>query len=63
MFRRLVIDSGLENKVDVKDLTTRYSINQVIVSTYYPLINSIIERGYKLIIDVLVKITNSRYSL
>jgi hypothetical protein len=61
MFRRLVVDGGLENKVNVKELTARYSIKRVVVSAYYLPRNSIIKKGYKLITDILVKITNGGY--
>jgi hypothetical protein len=61
MFRKLVVDGGLENKVNVKELTTRYGIKRVVASAYYLPRNSIIKRGYKLITDILAKMTDGRY--
>jgi hypothetical protein len=59
MFNKLVINRGLENKVDVKGLAKKFGIKWVIISTYYLLANGMIEYSYCPIKDALSKMTKS----
>ncbi len=54
-FRKLIIDGGSENKDAIAELTKRYGVKRVIVSTYHPQANGIIERSRKPIFDALSK--------
>ena len=53
IFRKLIVDGGPENKKLVEALVKRYSIRHVVVSAYHPQANSMVERGYGLVIDAL----------
>ncbi len=59
MFNRLIVNRGLENKVDVKSLAKKFRIKWVIISIYYLLANRIVEYSYCPIKDVLSKIIKS----
>jgi hypothetical protein len=59
MFNRLIIDGGLENKVNVKGLAKKFRIKWVIISVYYLLANGIVEHSYCSIKNVLSKIIKS----
>ena len=58
MFRKLIVDSRVENKGLIKTFTKKYRIKRVIILAYNSKANSIIERGYRLIKATLVKLTN-----
>ena len=58
IFQKLIYDGDLENKNIVAILVKRYSIKRIIVSAYYLIVNSIVEREYCLIINSLLKITS-----
>jgi hypothetical protein len=36
VFKRLVVDRGLENKALVKELARKYGIYRLVVSSYHP---------------------------
>jgi hypothetical protein len=57
MFNRLVVDRGLENKVNVKGLAKKFGIKWVIISAYYSLANGIVKCSYCSIKDILSKMT------
>jgi hypothetical protein len=59
MFNRLVINRGLENKVDIKSLAKKFRIKWVIISVYYLLANRIVEYSHCSIKDTLSKIIKS----
>jgi hypothetical protein len=59
MFNRLIINRGLENKVNVKGLAKKFRIKWVIISIYYSLVNRIVEHSYYSIKDTLSKIIKS----
>jgi hypothetical protein len=59
MFNKLIIDGGLENKVDIKGLAKKFRIKWVIISAYYSLVNRIVEHSYYSIKDALSKIIKS----
>ncbi len=59
MFNKLIINKGLENKVDVKGLAKKFRIKWVIISAYYLLANRIVEYSYCPIKDALSKIIKS----
>jgi hypothetical protein len=59
MFNRLVINRGLENKVNVKGLAKKFGIKWVIISIYYSLANRIVEYSYCPIKDALLKMMRS----
>ena len=50
------MDSGLENKGFIDELSKRYSINRVIISAYSLKINGVVEKDYKPIINNLAKL-------
>ena len=56
MFGQLSIDSRGENANITAALAELYNIKRVIASVYYPQLQGFIERGYKPIVDALVKI-------
>ena len=55
---RAVIDGGPENKLLIRELYKRYGINRTVVFSYYLEANDIMKRGYKLIKDALLKLSN-----
>ena len=57
-FGRLIVDGGPENKDLVEELTVRYGIKRVQVSSYHPQANGMIERGHRPIVDALSKMTD-----
>ena len=57
-FGRLIVDGGPENKDLVEELTARYGIKRVQVSSYHPQANGMIERGHRPIVDALSKMTD-----
>jgi hypothetical protein len=59
MFNRLIINRGLENKVNMKDLAKKFRIKWVIISAYYSLANRIVEHSHYSIKDALSKIIKS----
>ncbi len=59
MFNRLIINGGLENKVDIKGLAKKFGIKQIVISVYYLLANEIVEHSYCPIKDALSKIIKS----
>ena len=60
IFRKAIIDGGPKNSRLTELLISKYSIRKVKISIYYPKANSIVKRGYGLIIDTLVKILERR---
>ena len=50
------MDSSKENINITAVLTELYNIKRVIASIYYPPVQGLIERGYKPIVNALVKI-------
>ncbi len=57
-FEKLIIDGGLENKDAVAGFTKRYWVERVVVSAYHPQANGMIERGYKLIVFAVSKMSD-----
>lgn len=57
-FGKLVIDRGSENKKVVKELKQRYGIKKVVVLTYYPQANSMIEKQHKFIVNTFPKVSD-----
>jgi hypothetical protein len=60
VFGVLVVDKGLENKKYVKAFIDIYSIYRVVILVYNSKVNSMIEKGYRLIIDALAKMLEGR---
>ena len=58
VFRRLVIDRGLENKGIAKAFIAKYSIKQVQISVYNSKANRSIKYSYYLIREVLTYISS-----
>ena len=56
-FKRLVYNRGPKNKGIVPNILTKYRIERMQVSLYYPEANSIVERGYVPIVSTLSKLT------
>ena len=61
-FRKLIINSSPKNDGLVTELVEKY-FERVVILAYYLQANRIVEHGHQLIIDVLVKITNSSKGL
>lgn len=57
-FGKLIIDGGSKNKEAIAELIRRYEIKKVVVSTYHPQANCMIERGHKPIVDTLSKLSD-----
>lgn len=57
-----MINKRSENKKVVTELTQRYGIKRVIVLAYHPQANGMINRKYKLIVDVLSKMTSKGFT-
>jgi hypothetical protein len=51
-----VVDKGIENIKEVINILNLYRIYYIQVSTYYPIVNSIIKRGHKPLTNSLSKI-------
>ena len=49
------MDGGTENIKEVINILNLYGIYRIQVSTYYPIVNGMIKRGYKPLIDSLFK--------
>jgi hypothetical protein len=62
VFERLIVDGGPENKLLVKDLAKKYGIHRLVVSSYHPQANGMIERGHKPLVDALAKMTGGGFS-
>jgi hypothetical protein len=60
VFRRLVINRGLENQGVMVTFTNKYSIKRVQISAYNSKANSIVERSYRSILKALFKIGGGR---
>ena len=58
VFERLIVDGGGENKAEVIELTQRLEIKRLVVSTFHPQANRMVEQGHKPIVDALAKIIN-----
>ena len=56
MFRQLSIDNRGENTDITAILVELYNIKRVVAFIYYPQSQGFIKRGYKPIVDTLVKI-------
>ena len=63
MFRKLIVDSGPENKATVDLLAKLYRIRRVVVLVYHPKVNRIVERGHRPLIDILLKLIGGRVRL
>ena len=50
----------LENKVVTKELLNRYRIRIKLISTYYALINEMIEKEHRSLINVLSKLIEDK---
>ena len=59
-FESIVMNRGLENKIVTKELLNRYRIRIKLTSTYYALINEMIKRGHRSLINVLSKLIESK---
>ena len=58
VFRRLIVNGGGENKAEVIELTQRLGIKRLVVSAFHPQANGMVEKGHKLIVDALAKMTS-----
>ena len=56
VFRQLSVDNSRENTNITTALAELYNIKRVIASAYHPLVQGLIERGHKPIVDALAKI-------
>ena len=54
------MNGGLENKTVTKKLLNRYKIRIKLTSTYHALINKMIERGHRSLINVLSKLIEDK---
>ena len=52
------MDRGPKNKKHIKEFIERYGIKRVVISVYNSKANSIIERGYRSIVNTLTKMTD-----
>lgn len=57
-FGKLIIDRELENKDAIVELTRRYRVKRVVVSANHLQANRMIERGYKLIVNTVSKMSD-----
>ena len=55
-----ILNEDSENKKIIKQLLQRYWIKVKIVSSYYLMINSMIERDHQFIVDALSKLTDDK---
>jgi len=60
IFGVLVVDKGLENKKYVKAFIDIYSIYRIVILVYNSKVNSMIKKGYRLIIDTLAKMLEGK---
>lgn len=60
MIKQVVVNKKPENKKLIKKLTKLYKFKRVMISAYNSLVNKIIERGYKDLLDALTKIDKKR---
>ncbi len=61
-FGKWVIDGAAENKEAVVELANKYWVKRVVVLAYHPQANNMIERGQKLILDLLSKMSNESFT-
>lgn len=61
-FGKWVIDGAAENKEAVVELANKYWVKRVVVLAYNPQANNMIERGHKLIVDLLSKMSNESFT-
>ena len=54
------MNEDLENKAVTKELLNRYKIRVKLTSTYHALINEMIKRKYRSLINVLSKLTEDK---
>lgn len=54
----MIIYGGSENKDVIAELTQKYGVKRVVVSTYHPQVRKMIEHGHKPIIDTFSKMLN-----
>ena len=59
-FESTVMNENFENKIVTEELLNRYRIQIKLTSTYYALINEIIEREHQLLINVLSKLIEDK---
>jgi hypothetical protein len=57
--RKIMVDSGLENKAFTERLCERYHIDRKVVSAYHPHANVLVERGHQPGVDALQKISKT----
>jgi hypothetical protein len=60
IFGVLVVDRRLENKKYIKAFIDIYSIYRVVILVYNSKVNSMIKKGYRLIINALAKMLEGR---
>jgi len=58
--RKVVVDSGAENKDVAKDLLENYNVKRVSISAYHPQSNGLVERGHDAIKNTLSKYCRGR---
>ena len=54
------MNEGFENKIVTKELLNRYKVRIKLTSTYYALINEMIEREHRSLINVLSKLIENK---
>jgi len=57
LFQKLVVDGGPENKAITETLADRYGIRRVVVSSFHPEANGLVERGHAPIVNSLSKMS------
>ena len=57
IFGLMTVDGGPKNKKEVAELLRLYGIERVQIFTYNPPTNGLVEYGYRIIMDVLSKLT------
>ncbi len=57
-FGKLIINRGFENKKAMADFASRYWVKRVVLLAYHPQANDMIDRGHKLIMDALSKMSD-----
>ena len=55
IFRKLVVDGGPENKDLTAKLMEKYNIKRVVISSYHPQANGLVEVGHRAAADALAK--------
>lgn len=58
----MIHDIDSENKDVIAELAQRYEVKKVVVLTYHPKANEMIEHGNKSIVDTLCKMLDGKFT-